>query len=187
MPGGWCLHMHPLVSSCAKGECAQASAPSSALKKWWNSPAVAQKQHGPIFNRTRMEMTILIVPPPIILSWLIRVSYGWILWGLISTPERTINSILLKHLLSYQVRVLGDEVLEYRWGPQLTTKKEFLRHLWFKMVVLLKPKARTCGQEERLPWACEGWLIIYLGAGRDLGIARSLRNFGSRVSRTMRG
>ena len=42
------------------------------------------------------------------------------------------------------------------------TRKEFLRCLWCKMVVLLKPGDRTCGQEELLPWACEGWLIIYI-------------------------
>ena len=40
---------------------------------------------------------------------------------------------------------------------------------------------------ERLPQACEGWLIIYLGVGRGLGIVYSLRNFGSKVSRTLRG
>ena len=67
------------------------------------------------------------------------------------------------------------------------TKKEFLRHLWCKMVVLLKHRDRTHGQEELLPRACEGWLIIYLGVGRGLRIVYSLRNFGSKVSRTLRG
>ena len=52
-----------------------------------------------------------------------------------------------------------------------TTKKEFLKHLWCKMVVLLKPGDRTPGQEELLSQACEGWLIIYLGVGRGLGRA----------------
>ena len=55
------------------------------------------------------------------------------------------------------------------------------------MVVLLKHRDRTLGQEELLSWACEGWLIIYLGVGRGLRITYSLRNFGSRVSRTLRG
>ena len=67
------------------------------------------------------------------------------------------------------------------------TKKEFLRRLWCKMVVLLKHGDRIHGQEELLPWACEGWLIIYLGVGRGLRIAYSLRNFGNKVSRTLRG
>ena len=49
------------------------------------------------------------------------------------------------------------------------------------MVVLLKHGDRTHGQEELLPEACEGWLIIYLGVGRGLGTSYSLRNFGSRV------
>ena len=55
------------------------------------------------------------------------------------------------------------------------------------MVVLLKPGDRTPGQEELLPRASEGWLIIYLGVGKGLGIAYALRNFGSKVSRTLRG
>ena len=49
-------------------------------------------------------------------------------------------------------------------------KKKFLRHL----------------EEEPLPRACEGWLIIYLGVGRGLRIVYSLRNFGGQVSRTLR-
>ena len=65
-------------------------------------------------------------------------------------------------------------------------KKEFLRRLWCKMVVLIKQEDRTRGQEELLPWACEGRLIMYLGVGRGLRIAYSLRNFGSKVSRTLR-
>ena len=56
------------------------------------------------------------------------------------------------------------------------------------MVVSLKHRDRTHGQEELLPWAREGRLIIYLGVGTGLGIAYySLRNFGSKVSRTLRG
>ena len=51
----------------------------------------------------------------------------------------------------------------------------------------IKAQERTCGQKELLPWAYEGWLIIYLGVGRGLGIAYFLRNFGSKVSRTLRG
>ena len=54
-------------------------------------------------------------------------------------------------------------------------------------MVLLKHGDRTSGQEEWLPRACEGWLIVYLGVGRDLRIEYSLRNFGSKVSRTLRG
>ena len=55
------------------------------------------------------------------------------------------------------------------------------------MVVLLKHKDRACGQEESPAWACEGWLIIHLGVGRGLRIAYSLRNSGSKVSRTLKG
>ena len=54
------------------------------------------------------------------------------------------------------------------------------------MVVLLKHGDRTHRQGEVLPWACEGWLIIYLGVGRSLRIVYRLRNFGSKVSRTLR-
>ena len=35
--------------------------------------------------------------------------------------------------------------------------------------------------------AGEGWLIIYLGVGRGLRMVHCLRNFGSKVSRTLRG
>ena len=55
------------------------------------------------------------------------------------------------------------------------------------MEVLLKHRDRTHGQEELLPRACEGWLITYLGVGRGLRIVYSLRNFESKVSRTLRG
>ena len=60
------------------------------------------------------------------------------------------------------------------------TKKEFLRCLWCKMVVLLKHEDGTPGQEELLPQAREGWLIIYLGVGKGLGIAYSLRSLEAR-------
>ena len=53
------------------------------------------------------------------------------------------------------------------------TKKEFLRHLWGKMVLLLKPRDRTRGQEEQLPQACEGGEYIP-GSERGLRIASSL-------------
>ena len=46
------------------------------------------------------------------------------------------------------------------------------------MVVLLKQGDRTRGQEELLPG--EGWLIIYLGVGRVLRIAYSLKNLEAR-------
>ena len=55
------------------------------------------------------------------------------------------------------------------------------------MMVLLKHGDRTRGQEELLPLAREGWLIIYLGVGRSLRIVYSPRNFGSKVSRTLGG
>jgi len=45
------------------------------------------------------------------------------------------------------------------------TKKEFLRRLWGKMVVLLKHGDRNHAQKELLHRGCEGWLIIYLGVG----------------------
>ena len=51
------------------------------------------------------------------------------------------------------------------------TKKEFLRHLWCKMVVLLKAGDRTRGQGELLSQACDGRLMMYLGVRRGLGIA----------------
>lgn len=52
-------------------------------------------------------------------------------------------------------------------------KKEFLRYLWWEKVVLLKHRNRTPGQE-KLPWVCEVWLIIHLGAGevRIKGVSR---------------
>ena len=43
-------------------------------------------------------------------------------------------------------------------------EKEFLRCLWYKMVVLLKHGDRTHGQEE-LFGDCEERLITYLGVG----------------------
>ena len=49
-------------------------------------------------------------------------------------------------------------------------KKEFLRHLWCKKVVLLKHGDRTRGQKE-LHWGHEEWPIIYFQVGRGLGIA----------------
>ena len=39
-------------------------------------------------------------------------------------------------------------------GPELTAKKGFLRHLWYKKVILLKHRDRTHGQKE-LHWGCE--------------------------------
>ena len=51
----------------------------------------------------------------------------------------------------------------------------------------IKAQDRTLGQEELLPQACEGWLIIFLGVGRGLRIVFYLRNFGSKLSRTLRG
>ena len=50
-------------------------------------------------------------------------------------------------------------------GPENRTKKELLRRLWCKMMVLLKTGDRTCGQKDLLPQGCEGWLIIYLVVG----------------------
>ena len=49
-------------------------------------------------------------------------------------------------------------------------KKEFLRHLWCQMVILLKPGDRTPGQKEQLSHVgrekgCEEWLFLYLGVG----------------------
>ena len=60
---------------------------------------------------------------------------------------------LLFQFLGLKVSLLlscSDEVLEYR-GPEWTTKKEFLRRLWCRMVVLLKLGDRSCGQEKLLP------------------------------------
>ena len=44
-------------------------------------------------------------------------------------------------------------------------QERILNRSWYKMVVLLKHGDSTRGQKELLPWGCEGWLIIYLGAG----------------------
>lgn len=52
--------------------------------------------------------------------------------------------------------------------------REFLRSPWYKMVVLLKHRDGTHGQEE-LPhwgWGFQGLLIIYLGVGGRLGKGR---------------
>ena len=56
---------------------------------------------------------------------------------------------------------LFDEDTEYSrgsvgWGPELTTKKEFLRRLWCKNGGLLKHGDRTCGQKALLLGGCEG-------------------------------
>ena len=51
------------------------------------------------------------------------------------------------------------------------TKKEFLRCLWHKLVILLKHCDWTCGQE-LLHQDCKEWLIIYteeLGEVREKG------------------
>ena len=61
------------------------------------------------------------------------------------------------------------------------TKKEFLRHLWCKMVLLLKHGDRIHGQEELLPRVHEEQLILYLEVGRGLRIVYSLRDLGSKV------
>ena len=65
-------------------------------------------------------------------------------------------------------------------------KEEFSTCLWCKNVVLLKHGERTPGQKE-LHWSREEWPTIYFQVGRGLGICKSLRNFGSKVSRTLRG
>lgn len=67
---------------------------------------------------------------------------------------------------------ISDIVLEYKWGSaewslEATTKKEFSRCLWCRMVVLLKHWDRTHGHKELLYWVCEGWLSIYWRAGRS--------------------
>ena len=54
-------------------------------------------------------------------------------------------------------------------------KKQFLGRLWCKMVVLLKHRDGTLGQEEQLPRDSEGW------EGFEEGY--SPRNCGSNVSR----
>ena len=65
---------------------------------------------------------------------------------------------------------IGGEVW---WGEVQSrmTKKEFSRHLWCKMVVLVKLGDRTHGQEELLHQGCEGWLVIYprTGEGKEKG------------------
>ena len=56
------------------------------------------------------------------------------------------------------------------------TKKEFLRHLWCKMV-LLKHGDRIPGQEEWFPRACEEWPIIYPGVGGSKQRGRFQKDF----------
>ena len=51
-----------------------------------------------------------------------------------------------------------------------TVKKESLRCLRYKTVVLLKHRHRTRGQKEQ-HWVCEEWLIIYLQVGSGVGTA----------------
>ena len=61
------------------------------------------------------------------------------------------------------------------WGSEPMAKKEFLRCLRCKKVVLLKHGDRTVGR--KLCWGCEEWLIIYLQIGRGLGIAQVSKVF----------
>ena len=83
------------------------------------------------------------------------------------------------------------EVLGF--GP--TAKKELLTQFWckmvvffkktlflcYKVVVFLKHGDRMCRQKEP-HWGCDGGLIKYIQVG-----IKSLRNFGNKVSRTLRG
>lgn len=48
-------------------------------------------------------------------------------------------------------------------------KKEFLRHLGYKKVVLLSHGDTTRGQKE-LHWACDQWLMIDFQVGRGLSL-----------------
>ena len=43
------------------------------------------------------------------------------------------------------------------------------------------------GLEQRLPQACEGWLIIYLEVGRGLRMVYFLRNFWKQDFRDLKG
>lgn len=63
-------------------------------------------------------------------------------------------------------------------------QKEFLRHLWYQKVVLLKPGDRARGQKE-LPRGQKDWPMIDFHVGRGLGIASVSGNFGSKVSRAL--
>ena len=65
-------------------------------------------------------------------------------------------------------------------------KKEFLRCLWCKKVVLLKYRNKTHGQKV-LHCGHEEWLIIYLQVGRVLGIPPVSKEFGSKASWPWRG
>ena len=58
-------------------------------------------------------------------------------------------------------------------------KKELLGRLWCKRVILLKPGARTCGQEqEEQPWGLGERPIIYSQVGRvRLGILSVPKEF----------
>ena len=55
-------------------------------------------------------------------------------------------------------------------------RKEFLGHLWYKKVVLLKPGDRTSGQRE-LRRGPKEWLIIYLVFGGETMQGASKRTF----------
>ena len=46
-----------------------------------------------------------------------------------------IEIYILSWYWKFKCKVKGDEVLEYRFGPEPMAKKESLRCLWCKMVV----------------------------------------------------
>ena len=62
------------------------------------------------------------------------------------------------------------------WGLEPKAKKEFLRCLRCKKMVLLKHMDRTLGQR-MLHWGCDRRLIIYLQVGRGLGMAYTSKIF----------
>ena len=62
-----------------------------------------------------------------------------------------------------------SDILMWKWDLELMAKKEFLSPVWYKKVALFKHRRRTRGQKA-LHWGCGGWMMIYLQAGRRLGI-----------------
>ena len=71
-----------------------------------------------------------------------------------------------------------DVVLEPRWfcgGRSGADDQEGILEMSLQMVVLLKHKDRTCGQEGLLPQGGEGWLFIHCGVG--VGVSKGKGDF----------
>ena len=67
------------------------------------------------------------------------------------------------------------------------TKKEFLRHLWCKMVAYYSMGTGPMGTKSCCPWVVRSGPLYACELGGGQGWCKSLRKFGSKVSRTLRG